>query len=79
MRVTPGRRQAADFRAKVLKRDGSRCRALLPDGTRCTVDDPAQLEAHHLRKVRDGGGNTMRNGITLCRHHHRLVEAIRAA
>ena len=65
-RVTPGRRRAAEFRAKVLKRDGYRCRALLPNGSRCAVDDPAQLEAH-LRAVRDGGRNTLRTGVTLCR------------
>jgi len=73
-RQTAGRRAPAAFRAKVLKRDGGRCRALLHDGTRCPVDDPGGLQAHHLKPLGLGGSNVAANGITLCTHHHRLAE-----
>jgi predicted restriction endonuclease len=78
-RRTPGRsgRAQAAFRAAVLQRDGTRCRALLPDGTRCPVTDPAQLEAHHLTKLRERRDYSVRNGICLCLSHHRLAEEIR--
>ena len=29
------------------------------------------LEAHHIIPRSQGGGNTLENGITLCREHHR--------
>jgi predicted restriction endonuclease len=73
-RTTPGRRGAAAFRAAVLKRDGNRCRALLPDGTRCPEDDPSRLEAHHVKPLHAGGRDTLQNGVTLCRSHHRVLE-----
>lgn len=35
---------------------------------------PSWTEAHHIRHyVRDGGGTDIDDGISLCRHHHRLV------
>jgi 5-methylcytosine-specific restriction enzyme A len=50
-----------------------RCQAI-ENGTRCDVTDPALLEAHHLKPVRDGGTNDPSNGVALCRRHHRAVE-----
>ncbi|QNO37955.1 DUF222 domain-containing protein [Protaetiibacter sp. SSC-01] len=35
---------------------------------------PSWTESHHIRHyVRDGGGSDIDDGISLCRHHHRLV------
>jgi hypothetical protein len=65
------------FRRDVLLLSGSRCEAVV-NGERCTVDDPAELEAHHLIGVAAGGSNDARlNSVCLCRSHHALIEARR--
>lgn len=48
----------------VKERDGRQCQF---EG--CGATDG--LEAHHLVPLSQGGGNTLDNGITLCREHHR--------
>ena len=47
----------------VKERDGERCQH---EGCGATE----MLEAHHIIPVSLGGGNTLNNGITLCREHH---------
>lgn len=76
-RSTPGRGSgsaAGKLREAALKRDGGQCRALLADGTRCAVDDPRLLQAHHLRPLRLGGSNGLANVVMLCRKHHEQAE-----
>jgi predicted restriction endonuclease len=59
----------------VLKRAGYRCEHVDAHGARCTVTDPARLQAHHLRDLVDGGSNDpATNGRCYCRAHHRLIE-----
>lgn len=78
-RRTPGRgggARASRFRAAVLRRAGYRCE-VVEHGQRCPVDDPAQLEAHHVRAIVDGGdADDPDNGRAVCRHHHRIVEGL---
>jgi predicted restriction endonuclease len=60
------------FRRAVLKRDGNRCRALLPDGRRCPR--AVGLVAHHIVGKAAGGSDDVTNGVTLCGPHHRAVD-----
>ena len=53
-----------DWARLVKERDGGRCQF---EG--CGATD--NLEAHHLLPLAQGGLNTLENGITLCREHHR--------
>ena len=62
----------ARFRRAVLAAAGNRCQAAT-DGRRCHITDASQLEAHHLRALRDGGTNDPANGVALCTFHHRLL------
>lgn len=55
------------FRARVLARDGHRCRV---DGCGATED----LVAHHVIGLADGGDDDVRNGLTLCARHHRELD-----
>jgi hypothetical protein len=65
------------FRREVMARAGGRCECV-EHGVRCPVTDPAQLEAHHVRAVIDGGGNdAARNGVLVCREHHAKLTAAR--
>lgn len=48
----------------VKERDEHRCQF---EGCEATEG----LEAHHIIPVSQGGQNTLDNGITLCREHHR--------
>lgn len=48
----------------VKERDGNRCQF---EG--CDVTEA--LEAHHIVPLSQGGRNTLDNGTTLCREHHR--------
>jgi predicted restriction endonuclease len=66
-------RQAA-FRDAVLAAAEYRCQAI-EHGIRCDVTDPPLLDAHHLKRLCDGGTNDTSNGVCLCRHHDRKVEA----
>ncbi len=50
----------------VKERDGNRCQF---EG--CDVREG--LEAHHLLPQSVGGQNTLENGVTLCREHHRRM------
>jgi predicted restriction endonuclease len=58
----------------VLLDAGWRCQAVI-DGVRCQVWGAAQLEAHHVVGLRQGGSNDPANGLALCRRHHRLADA----
>ena len=73
-RNTPGRAGQAAFRDEVVAAAEYRCQAV-ENGTRCDVTDSALLEAHHLKRLRDRGTNDTSNGVCLCRHNDRKVEA----
>jgi hypothetical protein len=49
---------------QVKRRDGYRCR--VPG---CTTPHD-RLQAHHIRRLADGGTSTLANGVTLCHRHH---------
>ena len=53
--------EGRNFRAKVLWRDKYTCQH---------CGSPDKLNAHHIRSRIDGGTNTPKNGITLCRKCH---------
>jgi predicted restriction endonuclease len=74
-RSTPGRTGAgqAAFRDAVPAAAEYRCQAV-ENGVRCRLTDLALLDAHHLKRLRDGGTNDTSNGVCVGRHHHRLVE-----
>ncbi|HWF31122.1 MAG TPA: hypothetical protein VG188_01015 [Solirubrobacteraceae bacterium] len=74
-----GGAQIARFRREVLLLSGGRCEAVV-DGKRCTETDSANLEAHHLIAVSNGGANVAReNGVCLCKVHHAAIESRRLA
>ena len=53
-------------RERVLKLFGSRCSAILEDGTRCFTHAP--LEIHHVDG--DAGNDHPSNLVPVCRPHH---------
>lgn len=59
----------AKFRAAVLAKAGNQCE-FLQLGIRCTVTDPAQLQAHH----REPGNDDPATGRALCIEHHRRID-----
>jgi hypothetical protein len=65
-----GRLNAAVKHA-VHSRDEGRCRALLPDSTRC--NQTAWVELHHVKPKAWGGPDTADNLVTLCSAHHNLT------
>lgn len=73
-RVRNGRRSAearGPWARAVKERDGNRCQ-------RC--GSPEGVEAHHIRPLAQGGGDTLDNGITLCGGCHKAVHrAMRGA
>ena len=66
----PGRDYNAHSRwaRRVKARDGHRCTAVLPDGSRCPATE--SLAAHHLVP----GSRAIEDGITLCGPHHGMVD-----
>lgn len=58
----------ARFRFQVLSRYGGAC-------VLCGLDVDLLLEAAHICGVEDGGTDDPRNGIVLCRNHHRAFDA----
>jgi hypothetical protein len=56
---------------EIIGRDGAQCRYVFANGKRCT--QRRWLHVHHLQEVRNGGSNTVKNLITLCANHHRMV------
>lgn len=71
------RSKQATFRRDVLARDGQRCTARLPDGSRCPVT--WDLRAHHLiplsnYELGDVNAYDASRGITLCAEHDRGVD-----
>ncbi len=61
----------ARVKHEVNQRDEGKCRALLPDGSRC--DSKAWVEHHHVKPRSHGGQDIPTNLITLCSVHHRLT------
>ncbi len=61
----------AQIKHEVNQRDEGRCRARLPNGSRC--DSKAWVEHHHVKPRSHGGPDTSTNLITLCSAHHRLT------
>ncbi len=61
----------ARVKHEVNQRDEGRCRALLPNGSRC--NSKAWVEHHHIKPRSRGGENIATNLITLCSAHHRLT------
>ncbi|MBM3261888.1 MAG: HNH endonuclease [candidate division Zixibacteria bacterium] len=53
-----------EWARRVKERDGNRCQF---EG----CGETERLEAHHLLPRSLGGENTLENGITVCREHHR--------
>ena len=58
--------EGRNFRAKVLWRDCYTCQH---------CDTKEELNAHHIRRIIDGGTNIPKNGITLCRKCHVSLHA----
>ena len=58
--------EGRNFRAKVLWRDNYTCQ-------HCGAKE--ELQAHHILQKIDGGTNTPKNGITLCRKCHDALHA----
>jgi len=58
--------EGRNFRAKVLWRDGYTCQ-------RC--GSKKELNAHHIRQKSEGGTDTPKNGITLCKKCHDELHA----
>ncbi len=54
---------------RIIRRDGSRCRAGLPD---CTV---AATDRHHVKPKGRGGSDEDRNIILVCRICHNRIHA----
>ena len=76
-RDSPGRGGGAairSYRRRALERDGYRCRALLPDNSRCPTKGERNLEVHHLQALAAGGTHALANLVTVCRRHHRELE-----
>lgn len=59
----------ANILHQVNLRDQRRCTHESPTGSRC--NQARWIEIHHKTPVRQGGGNTLENLITLCSAHHR--------
>ncbi|MBI2607164.1 MAG: HNH endonuclease [Deltaproteobacteria bacterium] len=58
----------AGIEHEVAFRDGSRCRAILPNGARC--ESRRWLHVHHIKPVSTGGLNSAENLTALCSSHH---------
>ena len=58
--------EGRNFRAKVLWRDNYTCQH---------CGEKEELNAHHIRAKIDGGGDTPKNGITLCKKCHDSLHA----
>lgn len=57
------------LRRQIIERDG-RCR-----WAGCTERRPSKLTVHHLRP---NGGEDPSNLVTLCRHHHGVIDGPRS-
>src|SRR5581483_9754901 len=58
---------------EVRLRDQNQCQAPKPGGGIC--GQRRWIDLHHLKPVSQGGDNTARNLVTLCRAHHRVAHA----
>lgn len=56
------------FRSLVIGKYNNKCAVC-----RCSV--PELLEAAHIKAVKDGGNDSKRNGICLCRNHHKAFDS----
>jgi hypothetical protein len=66
MATTP-RPGQAQYRFLVLRRYGASCAV-------CGLAVPELLDAAHFRGVRDNGSDDPRNGLPLCKTHHRAMD-----
>ena len=57
-----------NFRKAVLAAYGNRCAYSDANGVQCSVTSP--LEAAHIVRYVDGGGDDVSNGVALCHEHH---------
>jgi 5-methylcytosine-specific restriction endonuclease McrA len=62
--------EGRNFRAKVLWRDNYTCQHCGAKG-----ESQLRLNAHHILQKRDGGTDTPKNGITLCKKCHDSLHA----
>ena len=60
---------------EIAMRDQGQCAHTDDKGNRCT--QRRWIDFHHIRPVSDGGKDTVDNGITLCRPHHRFHHEMR--
>lgn len=68
----PGRKPVpVSLKHEVVKRDGTQCTFVSPDGRRC--GQTRWLQHHHVQEVQNGGLNTLENLRTLCSAHHRFI------
>lgn len=61
------RREQVQFRFEVRQRYGLRCAV-------CNVETRELLEAAHIRDRSEEGSNDPRNGLVLCRNHHKAFD-----
>jgi hypothetical protein len=65
--LTTPRPDQAEFRFRVLRRYGAECSV-------CGLAVPELLDAAHFRAKRDSGSDDPRNGLPLCKTHHRAMD-----
>ncbi len=64
-------KSSAQVKHDVNEHDEGKCRALLPNGSRC--NSTSWVEHHHLKPRSHGGQDIATNLVTLCSAHHRLT------
>jgi len=62
--------------SKLLSRDEFRESVFKRDGHKCVMCSLPAVDAHHLleRKLFEGNGNYVENGVSLCEEHHWAAE-----
>ena len=74
---TPHRQPVpASVRHKVFLRDNGQCTHQSLDHKRCT--ETRWVHLHHIKKVNNGGDNTLSNLTTLCFSHHKALHEMEA-
>jgi len=64
------------IREKVLERDGYECRFCGMSDKEHGEENGAGLDVHHIIPRKDGGEDTIRNLVALCRSCHRTMESL---
>jgi len=65
-----------ELRERVLEREGYECRFCGKTNEEHIEETDRGLDAHHIIPERDGGEDTMRNLVALCRSCHRTMESL---